>query len=257
MTDEPVFNLSAFATQLLDEEKRMPLARKIKAAIDFGSRQVDLRMARDACDALQFSLDNPTNQPPPFREASEIALLSHIVMLYARATKTSSTSRSQYDPSNLLNADELSVHRELCDLRNDAVAHFGKGGSYPGMWVKEVLVLDTAAAKVAAITRRQVVDRHLLARARSHIIRVLEILEPRVKRAIDAVTDGLNVEIVTDPGIRAEVEQHPLDKQLFGGAEQVEQLLRRGRQYGHARNSFGADELLSPDHGAPSDSSDA
>lgn len=239
MTDEPIFNLSALADQLLKERRRIPLARKIKAAVDFSSRQVDLLMARDACDALRFSLDCPMNQPPQFREASEAALLSNIVLLYARATKTSSTIRSQYDPSHLLSPDELKVHRELCSLRDDGVAHFGKGGSYQGTWVEEVLVLDTAAGKVATMTRRPVVDRHLLARARSQISRVLELLEPRAKRAIDVVTEDLNVELTADPTIREEVQRHLVDKRLFGGEERFESLRQRGRQQGRARDTFG------------------
>lgn len=243
MTNEPMFNLSALANQLLKEKRQLPLARKIKVAVDFSSRQVDLLMARDACDALQFSLDRPMNQPPQFREASEIALLSHVVLLYARATKTSSTSRSQYDPRDLLNPEERRVHKELCDLRDDAVAHFGKGGSYAGLWVEEVLVLDMEAARVAIITQRQIVDRQLLARARSHISRVLELLEPRARRAIDVVTEALNVEFA-DPNVRAVVQRHLLDTQIFGGDERVDSLRHRARQQGRARNSFGADEAV-------------
>ncbi len=237
-----MFNLSALANQLLEEKRQLPLAHKIKAAVDSSSRQVDLLMALDACDALRFSLDCPMKQPPRFREASDAALLSHVVLLYARATKTGSTSRSQYDPRKLLNSDELRVHEELCDLRDDAVAHFGKGGSYLGTWVEEVLVLDTAAAKVATITRRQVVDRFLLARARAQISRVLELLEPRARQAIDVVTEALNAELA-DPSILEAVQRHLINKQLFGDEEQFESLRRRGQQQGRARNSFGTDDL--------------
>jgi hypothetical protein len=241
MDHEAFYNLTAFADRLVGEGRKIDLAWKIRNAVDPKSIEVDLVLASDACDALAFSLDNPMQQPANFRETSEAALFSYIVVLYARATKSESDVRKQYDPRSKFNAEEKKAHLELCDLRDKAVAHFGHGGSYVGNWNTELAVADSnyIGVRPAIITRRLIVDRKLLVRARNHILRTLEIIIPVCVKRIEDFTDALNAEFETDPNFYEEVQQHPLNAAIFlGGAEQVAQM-RAGRAAGHARGSFG------------------
>lgn len=161
MDSDVTFNLTALSERLLREGRKTDLGYKIRSAVDARSIQVDLMLALEACDALTFSLDNDTRQPPHFRETSEAALLSYIVILYARATKSDSDARKSYDPRSKFTDDEKDVHTELCDLRDKAVAHFGFGGSYIGNWTVELAILDVvgANARPAIKTRRLVADR--------------------------------------------------------------------------------------------------
>lgn len=238
---DATYNLSALATRLLSEGRKLDLASKIKGVVDSRSIEVDLMIAFEACDALSYSLDHPMNQPERFRETSEAALMSYIVLLYARATKTDSNERKQYDPRAKFTPEQKDIHKELCDLRDHAVAHFGFGGSYNGDWVREVAILDVAdfAARPATMTRRLVVDRALLSRARVQISTALELIRPVCVKRMNYMTEAIDREAARDPDFYKEIHQHPLNAAIFlGGQEQAEQM-RLGREHGQARGAFG------------------
>jgi hypothetical protein len=226
MPDVATFNLSAFAERLFREGRKLNVAHAIKKAVDLQSISVDLRIALEACDALVFSLDTPMNQPSEFRETSEAALMNYIVLLYARAAKTSSDERKQYDPRASFTPEELAVHTELCDLRDGAVAHYGTGGSYVGNWVREIAVLEVGpTARTGLVSRRQIIDRPLIKRAREQIARTMEIVDPIVAKRIDDITNALNAESTADPEFYKEVHSHPINMQIFlGNAEQVVEM---------------------------------
>ncbi|THD35024.1 MAG: hypothetical protein E7773_11185 [Sphingomonas sp.] len=241
MPAKQTFNLSAFADRLIAEKRKLDLAWTIKNMIGLQSISVDLRIALEACDALAFSLDTPMNQPAEFRETSEAALMSYIVLLYARAAKTSSEERKQFDPLPYLNDAEKIVHKELCDLRDRAVAHYGTGGSYVGNWVREIAVLEVEGITVrtGALSRRQIIDRHLIARAKTQIERVIEIVDPIVAQRIAGVMEALNVEAKADPEFYKEVHAHPLNVTLFlGNAESVVEM-QNTPDGGRNRGAFG------------------
>jgi len=213
---DQAYNLTALAQRLLKEGRKLDLANKILGAVDARSIAVDLTIALEACDALAFSLDNAMQQPANFRETTEAALLSYLVILYARATKSSSDIRKQYDPRPKFNADEKQVHTELCDLRDQAIAHFGRGGSYTGDWTVELAILDIDhTVRAAVVTRRLVVDRALLYRAKAQIARALEIINPLCTSRINLFIDAINAECVADPAFHKEVSQHPLNIAIF------------------------------------------
>lgn len=224
MTSALNFNLSSFAERLITEGRKLDLAWKIKKAVGLQSISVDLRIALEACDALVFSLDTPMNQPSEFRETSEAALMNYIVLLYARAAKTSSEERQQFDPLPYLSDDEKKVHKELCDLRDRAVAHYGTGGSYVGNWVREIAIfeVDGVTVRTGAVSRRQIIDRPLIKRARAQIARLIEIVDPIASKRINGITDALKAESQADPEFYKEVHAHPINMRLFlGNAEQV------------------------------------
>ena len=242
MNQDAAFNLSAFAARLLKEGRKIDLAAKIRNAVDARSIEVDLMIAHEACSALAFSFDNSMQQPAHFRETSEAALLSYIVVLYARATKTNSDERKQYDPRSRFTSEEKAVHTELCDLRDKAVAHFGYGGSYKGDWTIELAVLEVEGthALPAIITRRLIVDRNLLARASAQILRALEVIRPVCVERINAFTDAINAECTADPEFYKEVQQHPLNLAIFlGGEDQAAQMKAVRQPGGQARGAFG------------------
>lgn len=240
MTGAPTFNLSALAECLIEAGQKLDLAWKIKNAVGLQSISVDLRMALEACDALEFSLDTPMNQPPEYRETSEAALMNYIVLLYARAAKTSSDERKQYDPRASLTPEELTVHNELCDLRDRAIAHFGTGGSYVGNWVREVAVLEVGqTVRTGVVSRRQTIDRSLIKRARAQIARVIEIVDPIVAARIDGITAALSAENNADPEFWREVHSRPINMEVFlGSAGQVVKM-QSAPNGGRARGSIG------------------
>src|SRR5689334_14863127 len=136
---DSTFNLTALSERLFAEGRLMPLAGKIKDALDMTSAHTDLVIALETLDALDALLAAPPTDDTP-RAAAESALLSAAVVLYARATKTQSDARKTFDKSTNFTAEEKAVHQELVDLRDDAIAHFGPGGSYRGMWQAEAVI---------------------------------------------------------------------------------------------------------------------
>ena len=240
MTDVATFNLSALADRLIGEGRKTVLAQSIRNVVQIRSLEIDLLLARDACDALAYSLDTPMNQPPDYRNATETALLWNIVLLYARATKTTSTERKQFDPRSKFTSDELTVHEELCDLRDHAIAHFGYGGSYVGNWVREVAVIEIdndGSFRAATLSRRQVVDRALLARARAQIGRALQVIDAQCQRRMKAVTKALVDDAELDPAAAfAEIAAHPLNTSLFLGNKGQADAMRGTT--GEARGGF-------------------
>jgi hypothetical protein len=132
---DSIFNLTALSERLLKERRLKPLAGKIRRLKEIASMHADLMMARECLDALHVSLGEPPDTSDMRRSVTEASLLSNAVVLYARATKTTSDERRSHDLRAKFSAEEKIVHRELCDLRDKAITHFGSGGSYSGEWM--------------------------------------------------------------------------------------------------------------------------
>jgi hypothetical protein len=99
-------------------------------------------MALESLDALDVLLKAPTATDDFERIITESALLNNALVLYVRATKTTSQERGGFDLSSRFSAEERVTHKELSDLRDHAIAHFGSGGSYKGEWQAELVVLQ-------------------------------------------------------------------------------------------------------------------
>ncbi len=157
------FNLTALAERLIAEGRLKPLAWKIKDALDIASAHTDLAMALETLDALDALLAAPSTDDTS-RAATELALLNVAVVFYARATTTTSKKRKTFNLSEGFSPEEKVVHQELIDLRNHAIAHFGSGGSYRGVWQAEVLLLQRSPSgtfRVGSATKRQTMDKKL------------------------------------------------------------------------------------------------
>lgn len=70
----------------------------------------DLMMAHECLDAL----DALSGGDDMTRSITEASLLSNAIVLYARATKTKSKERKDYDLRAKFSPEEKIVHRELC-----------------------------------------------------------------------------------------------------------------------------------------------
>jgi hypothetical protein len=130
MTDtDPTFNLTALSERLFTEQRLLPLAGCIRRARDLRSLTVDLEIARESLDALDVVWGTPTANNDFTAGTIESALLNNALVLYVRATKTTSDERGTFDLRSRVSEDEKAVHEELVDLRDKAIAHFGSGGT--------------------------------------------------------------------------------------------------------------------------------
>ena len=233
------FNLTALADRLFAERRLLPLAGKIQRALELHSLSTDLEMARESLEALNVLLKEPAT-PDDFKKIiTESALLNNALVLYGRATKTSSKQRDGFDLRSRFSDDEKVTHKELTDLRDHAIAHFGSGGTYSGEWQAELVFLQCKCdeAKPGVATRRQMVDRKLVERARKQIEAGLAILRALSLAKLDEVTDEINKARDADPEFHRELSRHPLNLDIFLASPDAGELARSSLDQGHMKGT--------------------
>jgi hypothetical protein len=231
---DTVFNLTAMGERLLREGRLKPLAGKIRRAQELASMHADLMMARECLDAL----DALSGADDMTRSITEASLVSNAIVLYARATKTKSKERRDYDLRAKFSPEQRIVHRELCDLRDMGIAHFGSGGSYAGEWKAELVVLDASdpPGRVGVANIRKTLDKDLVKRARVQIEVARALLDSAAKEKMDEVTDDLNRLEEENVGlIIAEIHQHPLNFSVFMKSPDAAALAQLARDTGYAK----------------------
>lgn len=214
---EATFNLTALSQRLIAEKRHLKLAHKIRRSVDIHSLSTDLRMARESMMALAEQLKTPAEPNDHIKLITESALLNNAIVLYARATKTSSNSRGGFDLSSRFDADQKTAHKEICDLRDDAVAHFGPGGTYKGEWQAELAVLFQRGeiSRPAVITRRQTVDRPLSNRIWKQINEAFDLLNAEYNATLNSIVEEIEALARDDDDFYLEVAQHPLNLGVF------------------------------------------
>jgi hypothetical protein len=226
MTSDGVsFNLTAFSDRLFAEGRLLSLAGKIKLARELHSLHADLAMAIESLDVL---VATPIKSEDFRTVVTEFALLNNAIILYARATKVKSDERGGYDLRSRFTDQEKLAHKELIDLRDKAIAHFGSGGTYSGEWQAELVVLQTkgTATKPGIITRRQMIDRKLLERVRKQVCAAYNMMGFLSVEMLEKITEELNNVAANDPNFLEELRQHPLNLSLFmTSADAVESAL--------------------------------
>lgn len=236
---DSTFNLTALADRLFAEKRLLPLADKIRRARDLHSLTADLEMALECLDVLDTLLMAPTATDDFEKIITESALLSNALVLYVRATKTTSRERDGFDLRSRFGEEERVVHKELSDLRDHAIAHFGSGGSYSGEWQTELVVLQFKgnAAKPGVVTRRKTVDRKLAKRARKQIGAAHMLLRALSLEKLGEVTDELNKAAAEDPEFHREISRHPLNLNIFLASSDAAEMVRSSFVRGYAKGS--------------------
>lgn len=150
--EPPHFDLRAALPALRDAGRYGELADQIERAIWTGSAHQDLSAARDAL-LLLCRLTKEAGFDERFEEQERPtmagALLSHAIVLYARATEIRPIKgeRSVWFGRSKLSGDQRSLHVDALDLRDKVVAHFGRGDHLSdGPYVRETLILRPAEA---------------------------------------------------------------------------------------------------------------
>lgn len=170
------FDLGAFAANSI-AKRQFP---EIVVAIGETSRIHSLRTdALHAEECFTILDDIPVSAASESDALREHSLLCNAIVLYARA-KTASSHRKSFDLRKRMNDDQRQVHKELCDLRDDAIAHFGPGKHFRGEWLRETVVLQFQAGKpgrVGGVSRRITMDKGLVKRGRLQTSAVRSMFE--------------------------------------------------------------------------------
>lgn len=235
-------NLSALAVRLRSEKRYLRLAGLIDKAVNVGSLHSDMMMAAESMVALRSVLAIPTEPNDHKKLITESALLNNAIMLYVRATKTKSKIRAGFDLRSKFSQQEVVVHQELCDIRDDAIAHFGLGGSYGGEWQAEVAILqfEGDGGLPAVLTRRQTIDRTLCERVESQIEIARSMLRKIYYEILQKVVDEIGAAAKADSNFHLELSKHPLNLDLFLQSKAAAAAVRESRVPGrYAMGSVG------------------
>lgn len=210
---EPItYDLGALATAIDEKGSYRRFGGLIRRAISLHSLYVDLDTAADTLATLADE-PRPTEHVDESRQAArEAAMLHSAIVLYARATKSTSRERVGFDIRSRLSPEERTVHAEICDLRDHAVAHFGSGGSYTGQWKAEtaILQIDPDGFRVGVVTRRTTFDSSLIKRIERQNLRAREIVGQVYEAKIGEVTEAFSA-LAGDPNFVRMFSQHPID----------------------------------------------
>lgn len=86
----------------------------------------DLRQAADCVAVLKTSSERPTSDDTPFLMATDRALMTTAILLYARATSTNGGKGERGSvqlAEKKLTPDQWADHQAILDVRNQAMAH--------------------------------------------------------------------------------------------------------------------------------------
>lgn len=189
-------DLVAAIVDLRDNYKS--IASQIKRFRDAHSAHTDLSSALDMLLAVKPAAgqaEHGCNWAPH----TVPALIYSAVMLYARATKSTSDHRSTLDLRKHFNDDQRAVHQRLCDLRDDAFAHFGPGLVDNGnAWNEERVLLPVDRPEemgLLALSKRVSYFPPFVQKAILHVQRALLLtqreMQRREERLIEAIENGL------------------------------------------------------------------
>ena len=140
------FSLSALASTLKARSKQLKLVGLIERAVSVCSAHEDLRSSAECLRDLKVltsSKTAPKNLAYDTLSTISGALTAHSIVLYCRATQTSSGNRRAWFGLEMLDQEQLELHDRVKRLRDNAIAHFGFGSEHPeGPLIREALILS-------------------------------------------------------------------------------------------------------------------
>jgi len=144
MADDFAYDLSAALPILNKLGGQEDLVASIQRALSTASAHQDLS---DASDALDFLISLTKREDHASLSGSERTIIvgclfAQAIILYARATETKPIERERWFGRDKLKGDLRELHVEAMELRNHALAHFGKAAEMAdGPLVAEALVM--------------------------------------------------------------------------------------------------------------------
>lgn len=217
------FDLGSFARTL--GRRREPHCRRVsgslQGAIDACSAHADLVMARQLIVTLWHDDQRyREKQHGAFPEDARGACLSNAILLYVRATESGS-ERPALQIRSKLSPDELELHKQLCDLRKKAIAHFDRGKSVNGrLWAEETIVLTEDMHLRVPIKR--VIGQGLLEQGFHPLVeKVLGIAETLRKKRMEQARDDLFDLAERFPELCVDLRKHPFDAVAFFGDKET------------------------------------
>ena len=220
MASDFEYDLSAALPTLRQRGGQDDLVTAIERALSVASAHQDLSDAADALQLLGMLTKGDGHGGLTGAELSTAAgcLFAQAVILYARATETKPIEREKWFGREKLKGDGRELHLEAMELRNHALAHFGKAADMAdGPLVREALVMRrvTEGVGIAFYSAR--------AQNRAQFARRLMGLVKHVRSMAYDATQARYVELGTvlsaasrrDAGVPALMRRYRFDHDAF------------------------------------------
>lgn len=227
-----VIDLPRFAVELPEGFER--LRGLIDSILDLHSAWSDLRIASDqAFQAVAMLGQRPQQMDPSFQDRL-LALVSSAVIYYVRATKSSSDHRRTFDIRSHFEANESSVHQRLCNLRDDAVAHYGPGLLTDDVKLRSDHLVVANTGRLVGISRHTYAAPEFVASLARQAQRAVLIMQRLFHEREALLVDELNAHS-DDPALDAAKTASTVDLgEAIGDPEMARRILD-GPQVGHLR----------------------
>lgn len=235
------------ALDLLSLKETLPKEqRKLKGLIErlssANSIKTDLQIACEMMDSLEEALKEAETSSElgvrTWQGNAALALINSAIILYVRATKTSSKHRRTLGFVEHFSEEQKQAHAHLCSLRDDAIAHFGPGATLGGQtWHTEAIFVPLDVRydlRILTASRRLLKQRQLQELAKKQISAALEIAEKETMLRNSAVVAELNT-LSSDSDFVASTVQHHIDlSTFFLSEEEADKVLsnRSGKRSG-------------------------
>lgn len=218
------------------------IARLIQQTSDAHSIYTDLATARDMMRTLPGIINTAKRETESPNWASDcaLALLNTAIILYVRATKSSSRHRRSFDLRSKLSSEQKVIHDKLCSLRDDAIAHFGPGNLPGGLtWQIEGIFIPLDRPddlRIMTGSRRIFQQQELQDELTLQLDQTLVLAKSEVDIRNNRLVDALNSNI-GDKQLFAILRAHRVNlREFFDGENTRDQALgglRRGVISGH------------------------
>lgn len=212
-------DLVAASAEMPDQHKR--LAKIILQARDAHSAHTDLASAFDMITSLPeaaLAADGGVE----WANHAVSALLTTTILLYARATKSNSNHRATLDLHAFFSNEERKEHDWICNLRDDALAHYGPGEIFNGAhWHQEMVMLPLDRpndARILMASRRVAASPEVVSRVKQQVHRALILAQRIIQRRDEALVDEAEKAMDSDDQFTAFLKRFVIDlKDVFEG----------------------------------------
>lgn len=198
------FNLTAAARSLEANPDAKVFVNAVKKFQSAVSVSLDLAEVKQSVDELRRLKENSGGEGTVVR-----ALLVHAVIVYSRATETSALDRYNVGVTGAYSEKTKKLHRQIVDLRNKAIAHFGWGN---GWYDESVLYLEQSSGNAITAVHQRTNSDSLVFDALSEL---LEIAIPYVKGKEKDRAMEINDELARSPHLFDSIEGLPFDVEAF------------------------------------------
>jgi hypothetical protein len=229
-----VIDAARLAEAVADDPRHHRLATTISKAIRLQSCLVDLRQAKDACEAVAWLLASPRGSGSTRKLITESSLLSTAVQLYVRAVGLAGKrgERGSVAIRNALVGTDLDDHDALLALRNRALAHVHTHERLNDrVWHAGMILFvetDNSGHRLLATGRSVQFDGASLARAKRAIPVAATLLDGRLSKALEKV----RTLVETNPVEPRIFEALAVDPATLMGSEAVAAAILRGVREG-------------------------